>query len=236
MKQNNFIIRFKQVIKGKNIVRIIYDEFKLIFGYYYYKIFKSGTFTFQGAKLNYFYYLYNATWRNERAIEIPIIWAIVKKYSNGRILEVGNVLSHYFYVNHDILDKYEKARGVTNKDIVNFHSRKKYDLIVSISTLEHIGLDETPKEQKKILKSITNLKKSLSENGKIIFTVPIGYNLELDRMLKKGKIKLSKRYYLKRISPDNKWVEIDKKEADKIKFGEPFPRANGIVVGFIDKK
>jgi hypothetical protein len=66
----------------------------------------------------------------------------VKRYKERNILEIGNVLSHYFPVNHDIVDKYEKADGVINQDVVHFYSPKKYDLIVSVSTLEHVGWDE----------------------------------------------------------------------------------------------
>ena len=68
-----------------------------------------------------------------------------------KILEVGNILSHYFSVNHDIVDKYEKDVDVINQDIIDYHPNKKYDLIVSISSLEHVGEDETPREPKKIL-------------------------------------------------------------------------------------
>jgi len=67
---------------------------------------------------------YNTTWRNERAIEIPVVYDIVAQ-ETGDILEVGNVLSHYFHINHDVVDKYEKAEGVTNEDIVDYSPNKK---------------------------------------------------------------------------------------------------------------
>ncbi len=136
------------------------------FVYWYYKNFKSlRTFTFQKDAYNYFYHKYNATWRNERAVEVPIIWRMVKKYHGQKILETGNVLSHYFLVNHDILDKYEKADGVVNQDVIDFQPTKKYDLIISISTLEHVGWDENLREPMKILQAIENLKKSLPQKG-----------------------------------------------------------------------
>jgi SAM-dependent methyltransferase len=156
------------------------------------------TFTFQGETYRYFYHKYNTTWRNERAVEIPIVWKIVKKYMDRNILEVGNVLSHYFSVNHDILDKYEKAKGVINQDVVNFSTAKKYDLIVCISTLEHVGWDETPREHMKILHAIENLKKLLAPKGKIVITLPLGYNPELDKLLKNGKIHFTKRFCMRR--------------------------------------
>lgn len=93
---------------------------------------------------------------------------------------MGNVLSNYFSVNHDIVDKYEKSYGVINHDIVDFNPDKKYDLIVSILTLEHVGWDEIPKEPTKILSAIKNMIALLEPEGKIVVTLPLGYNPEMD--------------------------------------------------------
>jgi cyclopropane fatty-acyl-phospholipid synthase-like methyltransferase len=51
---------------------------------------------------------------------------------------------------------------VINEDVVNFKSKKKYDLIVSISTLEHVGWDEKPM---KIPRAIENLKTLITPQG-----------------------------------------------------------------------
>jgi hypothetical protein len=72
--------------------------------YYYKKIFRP-TFIFNGQKYYYFYHRHNVVWKNERTVEIPIIWPVIKKNSHKNILEVGNVLSHYFSISHDVLDK-----------------------------------------------------------------------------------------------------------------------------------
>lgn len=210
---------------------------------WYYKIFKfSKIFIVNGKTYKYFYHKYNKTWTNPRAIEIPIIWEIVKKSDSKYILEVGNVLSHYFKVNYDILDKYEKGAGVLNKDIIDFHPSKKYKLIVSISTLEHIGWDEilgkvnkNPNPMK-ILRAIENLKSILVSKGKMVITLPMGYNPGLDRLLRNNKIDFSKRYCLKRITKDNQWKEVKWNDISHLKFGIPFPPyANGILIGVIEK-
>lgn len=193
-------------------------------------------FTFQGSIYNYFYHEYHLTWNCERAVEIPIIWEIVKKYNGKRILEVGNVLSHYFSINHDILDKYEKANGVINQDVVDFRPNKKYDLIVSISTLEHVGWDEKPQDDMKILKAIQNLKSILAQNGKIVVTLPLGYNNVMDNLIRNGDIQFTKMFCLKRISNDNnKWIEVSWKDVQYARYNYPFPRANGLIVGVIEK-
>lgn len=204
--------------------------------YLFYKVFKSKrTLRFQGRRYKYFCHRYNHTWRNERAVEVPIVWEIVKKHHGKKILEVGNVLSHYFSVDYDILDKYEKAKGVINQDVVDFKPAIKYDLIVSISTLEHIGWDEELREPRKILYAIENLKKILASEGKIVVSLALGYNPELDSLLKKGKIQFAKQYYLKRISRDNRWEEVDWEDICDSQYDSPFPGTNALVIGIIEK-
>lgn len=207
--------------------------------YNYYKFFKSWrTFTFQKKKYKYFYHKANTTWRNERAIEVPIIWEMVKS-SKGSILEVGNVLSHYFSFKHDIVDKYEKAEGVINEDIADFHATKKYNLIVSISTLEHVGWDENPVnheilgESEKVLRTIDSLRGMLASNGKIVVTVPLGYNPYLDGLIKGGKLKFDKQFYMKRISKET-WIETDWENVEEAKFEKGIPSANALMIGVIE--
>ena len=236
-------MKAKEVSKEKGIYYVVCAGIKKIIYYmngllcyHYHKIFKSSrNFTFQGETYSYFYHMYNRTWENERTVEVPIIWATVKKYHGKKILEVGNVLSHYFSVSHDILDKYEKADGVINQDVVDFQPSKKYDLIVSISTLEHIGWDEKPQDPMKILLAIQNLKDLIASGGKIIVTLPLGYNTKMDNLLKDGKIKFTEQYYLKRISRDNRWIEVDWNDIREANYGNPFPAANGLVVNIIEK-
>lgn len=243
-KIERFLLRSKKVFKEKGTYYGIYyvtsSIIKIIFGWlkisflYYYKIFNlPKNFIFEGKNYNYFYHQYNTTWRNERTIEIPIIWDIVKKYHGKEILEVGNVLSHYFNVDYDILDKHEKAKGVINKDVANFQSPKKYDLIVSISTLEHVGWDmgENLKNPMKILQAIKNLKKCLAPKGKIIITLPLGYNFSLDELLEQGKIQFTKQYYLKRISRNNNWIQVDWDECCNEKYDFIHHSAKALLIG-----
>jgi len=244
-KIERFLLRSKKIFKEKGIyhglyyvtsyiVKIILDRLKIFFLYYYYKIFNlPKNFLFEGKNYNYFCHLYNTTWRNERTIEIPIIWDIVKKYHGKEILEVGNVLSHYFNVDYDILDKYEKAKGVINKDVANFQSPKKYDLIVSISTLEHVGWDmgDNLRNPMKILQAIKNMKKCLAPKGKIIITLPFGYNYSLDELLGQGKIQFTKQYCLKRISSNNNWIQVNCEECCNEKYDFIHHSAKALLIG-----
>lgn len=230
-KKNECFILFLKSISKKIIVPLI-------------KIYKSNNkFKFRNIEYDYFIHGYNTTWTNERTVEIPIIHGMTENYvksyftsTNTRILEVGNVLSHYTSVDWDILDKFEKAKGIINKDIVSFKPKDKYDLIISISTLEHVGFDDDEKDVNKIIEAIINLKNNcLKVGGKMIVTLPIGYNKEMDKKLFTGKLGFDDIFFLKRISKRNEWKEVEKNEVIYVRYGHPFSSANAICIGIMNK-
>ncbi len=188
---------------------------------------------FQNKRFRYFYGVYNNTWKNERAVEIPVLRHMLKQYDNTDILEVGNVLGHYFTVNHTVVDKYEKGPRIINEDIVDFHPGRKYSLIFSISTMEHVGYDENVKDGLKILRGINNMKSLLKDKGKIVLTFPLGYNPSLDQLVKNGNIGFSQVYYLKRLSQNNRWAEGTRHDIQNAKYRSPFPGGNVLVIGVI---
>jgi hypothetical protein len=192
------------------------------------------SFAFQGRRYRYFCHPTNMTWRSERCVEVAVAYPAVRRFSEADVLEVGNVLGLYFPTKHEVVDKYESAPGVYNVDVLDFRPSKKYGLIVSISTLEHVGWDEKPREPKKALDAIKHLTSLLKPDGMILVTLPMGWNYELDNFLRSGAIRFSHLYCLKRIS-SSKWKESDWNEIRNAKFGSPFPFANGLVVGIIRK-
>ncbi|MCI2425058.1 class I SAM-dependent methyltransferase [Candidatus Acetothermia bacterium] len=214
-------------------VKVLYRVCKNLFIQAYLNARSPKTFTFQGKTYPYFYHRYNRTWENERTVEVPIIWDVVKNAKGKRILEVGHVLSHYFPCDHDVLDKYEKSRGIINEDVVNFRPSQLYDLIVSISTLEHVGWDEEEKDRYKILRALENLTRCLAPRGEMIVTLPFGYNREMDKLLKESKMSFMDTYYLERISQNNQWQETTWKRVREAKYNTPFPYANALAVGVI---
>ena len=178
----------------------------LLYFIYFRKVRRHNTVLALGKIYRYFDTL--KTWYNERAIEIPIVMELVRKYQGTNILEIGNVLSNHVKFEHDILDKYEIARGIINEDVVDYRPDKRYDLVVSISTLEHVGWDEKPRDNMKIPRAIENMKSLITSRGGIIMiTLPLGYNSDLDKLLKDGIIRFSKQYHLLRISKGNEWKE-----------------------------
>ena len=238
-------VRFNQIKKLKNVfkrrlpispgIRYVFHFsgfHNLLYFIYCRKIRRHNTILVLGK--TYCYFDTFKTWHGERAVEIPIVMEMVGKYQGKNILEIGNVLSHHIKFEHDILDKYEIAKGVINEDVTDFKSEKKYDLIVSISTLEHVGWDEKPRDDLKIPRAIENLKTLItSRGGTIIITLPLGYNSALDQLLKDGIIRFSKQCNLVRISKGNEWKEASWEDVQGAKYNMPLPFANGLLIGII---
>jgi len=176
------------------------------------------SFKFNGKTYRYELGDYNASWENERTVEIPIM----KKYIKGDVLEVGNTLSHYTGLkaptNHLIIDKYEKASGVINEDIEFFDTSQRFDTIILVSTLEHIGnYQGEPKVPEKLLRAIENMKRLLKPaGGKIIASVPLGQNPVLDCLIDDGNFRILG-CMKKKICELNTWKETYWHDAIKTK-------------------
>lgn len=195
-----------------------------------------GIFRFEGEDYLYFSHPYNRTDLNERRVELPIVQRWVERCRGGKVLEIGNVLSHYFAVDHDIVDKYETGPGIIQGDVADFAVPHQYDLIVSISTLEHVGWHEWPWDPRKILRTFENLRRFLAPGGTIVFTVPVGQNPHLDHFLGTGGLPITRLRCLRRISEDNRWMEVPWAEASRAKYGRPYRYANAIVVGVVQEE
>ncbi|HBI03717.1 MAG TPA: hypothetical protein DDY49_06780 [Paenibacillaceae bacterium] len=145
----------------------------------------SSTFEFNNKILQYFRTPENNV--AERTIEVPIGLQFLQENQSKRILEVGNVLSQYeeSIVKRDILDKFEVGEGIMNVDVMDFNPDEKYDSIISISTIEHIGQGMDPfniygeesnqsRDLELPLKGLMKIFHLLKENGNGLITVPFG--------------------------------------------------------------
>ena len=184
------------------ILREIYRNFK----YLEVKIFGDKYFLYKGGEIPYFYGRYQKTWINERSIEIPIGIEWLKRYKGREILEIGDTLRNYIEVNHEILDKFSKGEKIINEDIVDFSPSKKYDLIISISTIEHVGIEDSEKDLKKSQIAIKKIYSLLNKKGKAIITIPLGHHKILDDFLKKSCYK--KEYYKRLNKRLNIWKQM----------------------------
>lgn len=194
------------------------------------------SFRIGGRRLHYHAAAYNAAWSNERTVEVPIVTEYLRERRGGRILEVGNVLHHYLDVNHDVVDKYEQHPRVRNVDVVEFAPETRYDLIVSISTLEHVGFDEERSQPDKPVRAVAHLAGLLAPGGMLVVTVPLGYNPHLDVALAEGRFAFDEVTYLSRISRDNRWREVSAAEVRRARYGAPYHAANALAVGISNSR
>jgi SAM-dependent methyltransferase len=171
------------------------------------------------------------TWACERCVEVPVGRFYLDRFRDRRILEIGNVLSHYFPKRHAVLDKFEKGEGIINEDIVHFTPADRYDLVLSISTFEHIGFDDESSmpSDEKIRAALTACRKLLAPDGTLVITVPIGYNPHLDRLIREGTLGASHEVYFVR-EEFSAWRSADQAAALRRQYKRPFPYANAILV------
>lgn len=173
------------------------------------------SFSWNGWTLAYFDHPYNHTALNMRRVEIPIARAFLSRVSaNKRVLEVGNVLSHYGPIHWHVVDL--KERGCINRDVMKWKPPDLVDYLVCISTMEHIGFgrynaggilpDHTPESVWARLSSF------LAPGGRILATVPLSYNQALDEALLVGRLVLTEAWFYRHIGKGN-WQECTLQEA-----------------------
>lgn len=194
----------------------------------------------------------------ERAVEIPIALNFYNQITpESKVLEIGNVMANYedsFRINtgfklRRVIDKYEVALGVENIDIMDVVETEKYDFIISISTMEHVGQEDSiPLDFEAPLKGIAKIYDLLEIGGKSLITVPFGKIIN-----GRGFIQFSQSYinllstkyqipssaisksYLKRIAteigaenPRQLWIQAEESELSDVEFSWPWPYGNAI--------
>lgn len=164
------------------------------------------TFTFNGNELAYLDDMYNLTTLNERRVEIPVAlwWLDERRREHApllgpwRVLEVGNVLTHYGVVfTRRIVDlgdgpawyQREPERSLLGLDTVEnidlFDVEGEFDAIVSISTVEHV---QEAKRGVFATDAIEHLTLQLADGGAMLVTAPTGVDSELDWRITNGAV------------------------------------------------
>ena len=195
-------------------------------------------FLFRGKELHY------AANEGERAVEIPIVaeWLGTLKEPK-EIVEVGAVTPYWYdphagvltgcpnatpaFVPHRVLDPYDPFQMAERVDVVGFDFTGL--TVLSISTLEHIGVDEAhyggsgapkhgPGEAAETLHSI------IVHSSHYCLTWPVGFNRELDVAAKESN---APRIMLHQLAP--KVYEVGKENWEK-QYGSPYSYANAVVV------
>jgi len=228
-----FYRRLRTKLKEDGLSRLVQELVFTSWHLFWYPVFKQvrgrRSIDFEGFQLRYYCHWYNLTYTNERAVELAIFSRLVRSMRPDDVLEVGAVLPQYMDCSHLVIDKFEQNERFLNIDIVDYQPTKRFSLIVSISTLEHIGYDEDPKDTGKILKALNVIKECLDDRGLFIASIPVGYNPKLDLLINKDQF-FNEVFYFRRINKRNDWAVTDKETALSSRFGHPYPFGNAVVV------
>lgn len=180
--------------------------------------------------------VFNVPKLNERFVEVPLALAVTRRYRGKRVLEVGNVLGHYARRWWACIDRYERAQGVLNVDVLAWKPRDLFDLIVSVSTFEHVRYDEPERVPGATVVAIERCVTWLVPGGLLLATLPIGYNAESDLMLARDALEGASVRYMRRVALPNRWGACSKGEALGLAYDFGFPRANAIAIVEIARK
>jgi len=189
---------------------------------------------------------------DERVVEIPWVINELKK-NRGVLLDAGSTLNKFFIIdeiqhfkkiffttlfpekkyfnNLNISYTYEDLSELSFKD--NF-----FDIITCISTLEHVGYDNSiynygkftnkhnkVKSNKKLNQVLQNLQRVLKKNGKIFISLPFGQKSKFSNMQQFNskdvkrilKILRPRKYNMKFFKfSNNKWKEDTEKNCSNI--------------------
>jgi hypothetical protein len=171
----------------------------------------------------------NRTWDNERAVEIPVGWSAIRDRGDpSRVVEVGNVLGHYFDIEHRVLDLHERDLHVTwNADVLDFQPPFAPELVVSISTLEHVGHPHRPELFRRAVEAVIDW---LAPSGRLLFTVPLGYNPAVLEYLDGPSPEVSAMMFMRRLTLDNLWEQASLAAVRDCPYDRPFRAANAIAI------
>jgi hypothetical protein len=147
-----------------------------------------------------------------RRVEIPIVRWFIEQSPGARILEIGNVLAHYGPTGWPVVDIRES--GAINVDVMSWMPKEPVDLLISISTVEHIGFGKfagntvptTPADVMRRLRSF------LAPGGRAVVTAPTAYNPALDAQVKSGTIGADRMWFM-RYMGNLEWAECTMEEA-----------------------
>jgi hypothetical protein len=165
-------------------------------------------------------------WRSERGLEIALGAQALEGFARDDVLEVGNVLSLAGFAGHTVLDKYERGPGILNVDIVGFVPERRYGLVVSLSTLEHVGWDEVPSDPDKAALALETIDRI---GGALLVTIPVGYHRAFERAFVDGPF--DSVALAVKTSRLGRWETRPPSARENVSYGRPFALGNGILIG-----
>lgn len=188
------------------------------------------SFTLNERRLAYHDSWHNWTWLNERAVEIPVAQTALAAAPAEHTIEVGAVMNHYGAHSHRIVDKYETGPGIEQLDIFELPPKPDYELVLCISTLEHVGWDEPNRDAELALLATEHLKRLVAPGGQLLVTVPVGYHPRLDAAIRSGELQFDDVRALRCRYPSTLWREVDPSTVSDAKYDMLIYRAEAVLI------
>jgi len=113
----------------------------------------------------------------ERSAEIPIGNYFLSRFQDA--IEVGNAL--HSKTKHTIIDKFDKSNECLNIDALDYDYTGKN--VLSISTIEHMGIKQYGETQISKDHGIKFLQKIIKEAKNYLITYPPGFNKDFDKQI-----------------------------------------------------
>jgi hypothetical protein len=192
---------------------------------------KKRSVTFQRWEAPLHYEFGRWAWRTERCAEIGIGSKALAAWPRDDVLEVGNVLPLAGVDGHTVVDKYEMGPGVVNEDIVTFAPSRRFGLVISISTLEHVGWDEVPEDPEKAWRALMAMSRLVAPSGALLVTIPVGWRRGLEEDFVSDAAPFDSVSLLVKTSRLARWEERPLESRTSIEFNAPYACGNAILVG-----
>lgn len=170
---------------------------------------------------------------SERAIEIPLAIDFLSHYVKDEpVVELGCVLPYYILKrdNHVVYDLADQHPQNVKRDIREMADADFCGNVISISTIEHVGLNEYGIDVAGDVGAVDVLKRVIASAKRYFITFPLGHNIELDRYVLKC-INVGACYVTRTTRDPNDWVVIEKSSlTDEMKTYGTYLKANTICV------
>lgn len=187
-------------------------------------------FRFRGHEYGIHVAWYNKSWRNERQVELPLAFELMDETDSRDTLEVGNVLSHYGRKGHIVVDKYEEHPGTLRVDVVDYSPGRTFKLILSISTLEHVGLDEAQIDPTKFKRAVHHLVGLLTPGGLLWASIPMGYSPYADAFVAQPEAGFEVSFLVRASGRPGDWTDVPSVSPETHPYQRNIPTAGAVAI------
>jgi len=178
--------------------------------------------------IDYFFHPYNNTKINERCAEVALALEFISKHPD--YVEVGAVMPYYIDNDNRVIDPFDPRgndkRRLAECDLTGLN-------VLSISTLEHIGIDQYGNTNLSDTEAIKGLNQILTTAKNYFITIPIGFNKTFDKQVEAQLSSIPHKYGILRKNKSDKppeWIKVDPVTHLDYEYNKPYPFANFVLI------